>query len=156
ILFDLLNPIVEQHASIPSLFLSGIWELNLGLLAIGRAEEAERLVRRAAGTANPERTPRGWQLHLLAAQHAMGRQDMDEALSDIVNAVQHIDRALWHVTASEDIPTVLSPEVDAMADLARLAFYVIRREPDTLGALGRFVADVRAAPVLTSRLRRRV
>jgi tetratricopeptide (TPR) repeat protein len=153
-----LQEILQKLAGglqIPSLLQGVVEDLNCALMERGRGEEAEGIIRQLLTDLSPEESPKAWFLYMLAALHALHRQDNKQALTDVVGAIAHLDQALWSVTSTDDVLALLSPQAVVLTDLVRLAIRFVEERPEELGSIGRLAADMRSAPVLTTRARRR-
>ena len=136
------------------LVMSVIIGLDRAMTQRGQTERAEQLIRELAQRADLELSPRCWQLHLIAAGHAARRGDIADRRQDVWTAMLAFQLGLANASAADDIASYTSPQGMAAAQMMTEALDVFGHDERESFAL-LLAADLRAAPVLTSRLRRR-
>jgi tetratricopeptide (TPR) repeat protein len=153
-----------QNAMANALALGGIPDILVGitaklddaLVADGRADEAEPMLRGVLDQINPAHTTTAWLLTLNAFRHAWRRCDMDQAMRDLVRGVSLLGGSLSNVAAESDPIALLAPNAQAVTYLTSLILQCIEPASPVGATWLRIAADVRAAPLLTPRLRHAV
>lgn len=135
-----------------SITLTAVRMLDRAMLAAGDAQRAEVLLKSLCEKASPALSPRAWILFLLAAGHAGRRGDAQAARHAIEDALRYFQAGLWNASAADDVLSFTAPHAEDAIELVRQALACFGGQRET-GALARHAADIRAAPVLTSRLR---
>ena len=145
----------RELAGMPEL-LSGIAAtLDDVLVADGRVADGEALIRGILAEAVPGRPSKAWALAMHAYAHAVRRRDFHQATQDMMLGVDLLASDLWSVSAQGDPVAFLAPNADGVTHLTkRMLEGVTARNPVGAASL-RIAADLRAAPLLTPRLRRR-
>jgi tetratricopeptide (TPR) repeat protein len=141
--------------SLDWLVMSVIVSLDHVMTVRGQAERAEQLIRELVERADFELSPRCWQLSLLAAAHAECRGDLARRRADVLAAMLGFQLGLANAAAADDIASYSSPQGQATAHMVTEALDLFSRDECESFAL-LLAADLRATPVLTSRLRRLV
>jgi len=139
--------------SLDWLVMSVIVALDHAMTQRGQSERAEQLIRELAERADFELSPRSWQLHLLAGEHAARRGDLADQRQDVLTAMLSFQLGLTNAAAADDIASFTSPQGVAAAKMMAEALDIFGRDVDESFAL-LLAADLRAASMLTSRLRR--
>ena len=144
----------RELAGMPEL-LSGTATLDDVLVANGRVADGEALIRGILAEAVPGRPSKAWALAMHAYAHAVRRRDFHQATQDMMLGVDLLASDLWSVSAQGDPVAFLAPNADGVTHLTkRMLEGVTARNPVGAASL-RIAADLRAAPLLTPRLRRR-
>jgi tetratricopeptide (TPR) repeat protein len=149
------NNAAEQTPGIPSALLGTIEELDLALRKSGQAEAAEQTLRELLETDISMKTSSGWLLHVMALRHSIRRRDLQATFGDVIGGMWSLGSALDRLAAESDAPAFLAPNQDALDELVTQALSLVEDGPPNFGLLARAAGDLRAAPVLTARLRDR-
>ena len=128
--------------------------LDDALVADSRASEAEPLLRKVLDDADPVLCSTAWLLALKAFRHATRRADTDQAARDLIHGLFLLGTATWNVAAEGDPVALLAPNAEAVIYLTSSILDSISAASPTGAAGLRIAADLRAAPLLTPRLRR--
>ncbi len=154
-----MSEIVDKfvdHDSLPTLALMEIRDLDRALNITGQYLFSNELIKKILASLNPEKTPKGWLLHYLMARNFLHLSKEENAFEHIEGGFRYLDRALWSVAANEDVISIYSSLAKDVMELAGLAFRPNCAATQQPGAMLRFAVDLRAAPVLSARLRRAV
>jgi tetratricopeptide (TPR) repeat protein len=145
----------EQMPGLPNALLAATEELDLALRKSGQAEAAEKTLRELLETGISMETSRGWLLHVMALRHAIRRRDLEATVGDVIGGMWSLGSALDRLAAESDAPAFLAPNQDSLDELVAQALSLVEHGPPNVGLLARAAGDLRAAPVLTARLRDR-
>ena len=140
-------------ASMNSSIMATLVELDRAMTQDGLGERAEALLRDRSENADPAVCPHCWQLNLLAASHARRRGDSEQAELDLIAAMQDFSAGIANAAAVDDILTFTSPLAAMTTDLVRQAIAQFGDNGNPYMMVARLAADLRCAPILTSRLR---
>lgn len=145
----------EQMPGLPNALLGATEDLDLALRKAGQPEAAEQTLRELLETGISLATPRGWLLHVMALRHAIRRRDMEATVGDVIGGMWALGNALDSLAAESDAPAFLAPNQNSLEELVAQALRLVEHGPPNGGLLARVAGDLRAAPVLTARLRDR-
>jgi tetratricopeptide (TPR) repeat protein len=130
--------------------------LSDALTADGRPDEAESVLRSVWDEAEAVQASKAWMLSLPACRKAFDRNDREQAAKDVLRGVEQLSATLWGVSEYGDPLAILGPNADTVTELVSIVLTGIAPISLDIAAAVRAAADLRAAPLLTPRLRRRV
>ncbi|WP_161978088.1 tetratricopeptide repeat protein [Paraburkholderia kururiensis] len=141
-------------AGVPETMIAFAMELGDVLDSDGRADESEPMVREVWDQAESLGATKAWVLALPVFRYAMNRDDRRQAAKDLLRGMSHLSETLWEVAEEGDPISLLAPNAEAVDYLAtNILKGISPSSPATATAL-RVAAELRAAPLLTPRLRR--
>ncbi|HEY1147680.1 MAG TPA: CHAT domain-containing protein [Pseudoduganella sp.] len=151
-LFELLSHL-QPGQPLGRLVLDAVADLDQAMIEAGREAEAEALVRELCEGTNAKAAPSAWRLYLLAARHAALADDSEGEEEDLLAAMLHYELGLWHIAARDDVLAFTSAHAGPTLELVQRVARRHERGEDPTGLMVRYAADMRAAPVLSARLR---
>lgn len=144
---------IQAGQPLDRILLDAIEELDKAMIAAGRFDQAQALIRTLCERTDPEAAPAAWRLHLVAAGHAALTKDSEQEENDLVAAMLHYELGLSHIAARDDVQAFTSPHAEPARALVQRVVQRYERGLDPSGVFMRYAADMRAAPVLSARLR---